>query len=143
MTDNEITTFTEINDGNLEKIAALIGQTGLGKPTNIGLPRLAIEQMADNDDGDRLPKGEFRVRSGDQNIYIKTPVVRLYARYFSYGAYNTENPKDSIQTVMKPSLKEEFPDSKGGLKCGKLTKDEVEALPKNSPKLALQKSIKC
>ena len=144
MTDTNLTTVEDLNSISTENLAAMMGQVGLGKPVNAGIPRLAIEQMAENDEGERLPKGNIRLRVDGVDYYFdKDPLVRLYARYFAYDAFNAENPKESPRTVMKPSLKDDFPDSKGGNKCGKLSAQEVDALPKDSSLLAAQKAIKC
>ena len=143
MAETSLTTLEDLNTLGVENLTAMIGQAGMGKPANVGIPRLAIEQMADNDDGDKLPKGEYRLRIEDKDYYIKNPTVRFYVRYFSYDSFNSESPKDSPRTVLKPSLKDEFPDSKGGNKCGKLTTQEIEALPESSKLKVAQKSIKC
>lgn len=144
MTDTNLTTVEDLNKISTENLAAMIGQVGLGKPVNSGIPRFAIEQMAENDEGERLPKGSYRLKVDGEDYYFDgDPLVRLYVRYFAYDAFNADNPKESPRTVMKPSLKEDFPDSKGGMKCGKLTPQEIEALPKDSSLLAAQKAIKC
>tara|TARA_R110000824_G_scaffold627_10_gene3929 strand:- start:1121 stop:1957 length:837 start_codon:yes stop_codon:yes gene_type:complete len=133
----------EINEENLAKIAAMIGQTDTSRPAAAGLPRLAIEQQNETSEGDVLPKGSFRLRMGDQSIYAKELEVRLFVRYYSYDLWNNENPELSIRTVLAPSLSDDFPDTSGGNKCGKLSKDEVANLSSNSIEHARQKSIKC
>jgi len=134
----------EVNDENLARIAAMIGQVDTSRPeAAAGLPRLAIEQQNENKEGDTLPKGSFRLRVGDKNVYSKEIEARFFVRYYSYDLWNQENPEDSIRTVLAPSLSDDFPDTSGGNKCGKLAKDEIANLSTNSLEHAIQKSIKC
>ena len=67
----------------------------------------------------------------------------MFVRYYSYDLWNQSSPEDSIRTVLAPSLSDDFPDTSGGMKCGKLSKQEVEGLAPNSLEHAKQKSIKC
>ena len=134
----------EVNEENLAKVAAMIGQVDNSRPeVAAGLPRLAIEQQNENKEGDTLPKGSFRLRVGDQTVYSKEIEARFFVRYYSYDLWNQENPEDSIRTVLAPSLSDDFPDTSGGNKCGKLAKDEIANLSTNSLEHAIQKSIKC
>ena len=45
-------TMDDLNEENMAKLAAMVGQTETRATTTQGLPRLAIEQQADNDDGE-------------------------------------------------------------------------------------------
>ena len=140
---SDIITMEDLNEENMAKLAAMVGQTETRATTTQGLPRLAIEQQADNDDGEPLPKGSFRIRLDNSTVYAKEITVRMFVRYFSYDLWNQNSPEDSIRTVLAPSLSDDFPDTSGGMKCGKLSKQEVENLAPNSLEHAKQKSIKC
>ena len=131
-----------IGDSDFAKIAQSFGQDD-GPAENARLPRLAIEQSSDDDEGNRLPKGDFRLRAEGSTFYLKKPQVRLFIRVFGYDVYNATEGEWGCRTVLKPSLKDEFLDTDGGLKCGKLSKAEVDALEATSIEKALQKSIKC
>jgi hypothetical protein len=121
-------TMDDLNEENMAKLAAMVGQTETRATTTQGLPRLAIEQQADNDDGEPLPKGSFRIRLDNSTVYAKEITVRMFVRYYSYDLWNQNSPEDSIRTVLAPSLSDDFPDTSGGMKCGKLSKQEVEGL---------------
>ena len=136
-------TMDDLNEENMAKLAAMVGQTETRATTTQGLPRLAIEQQADNDDVEPLPKGSFRIRLDNSTVYAKEITVRIFVRYYSYDLWNQNSPEDSIRTVLAPSLSDDFPDTSGGMKCGKLSKQEVEGLAPNSLEHAKQKSIKC
>lgn len=140
---SDMITMDDLNEENMAKLAAMVGQTETRSNVQQGLPRLAIEQQADNDDGEPLPKGSFRIRLDNNTVYAKEITVRMFVRYYSYDLWNQQSPEDSIRTVLAPSLSDDFPDTSGGMKCGKMNKQEVEALSTNSLEHAKQKSIKC
>jgi len=140
---SDMITMDDLTEENMAKLAAMVGQTETRSNVQQGLPRLAIEQQADNDDGEPLPKGSFRIRLDNNTVYAKEITVRMFVRYYSYDLWNQQSPEDSIRTVLAPSLSDDFPDTSGGMKCGKLNKQEVEALSTNSLEHAKQKSIKC
>ena len=140
---SDMITMDDLTEENMAKLAAMVGQTETRSNVQQGLPRLAIEQQADNDDGEQLPKGSFRIRLDNNTVYAKEITVRMFVRYYSYDLWNQQSPEDSIRTVLAPSLSDDFPDTSGGMKCGKLNKQEVEALSTNSLEHAKQKSIKC
>lgn len=140
---SDMITMDDLNEENMAKLAAMVGQTETRSNVQQGLPRLAIEQQADNDDGEPLPKGSFRIRLDNNTVYAKEITVRMFVRYYSYDSWNQQSPEDSIRTVLAPSLSDDFPDTSGGMKCGKLNKQEVEALSTNSLEHAKQKNIKC
>ena len=140
---SDMITMDDLTEENMAKLAAMVGQTETRSNVQQGLPRLAIEQQADNDDGEPLPKGSFRIRLDNDTVYAKEITVRMFVRYYSYDLWNQQSPEDSIRTVLAPSLSDDFPDTSGGMKCGKLNKQEVEALSTNSLEHAKQKSIKC
>ncbi len=140
---SDMITMDDLTEENMAKLAAMVGQTETRSNVQQGLPRLAIEQQADNDDGEPLPKGSFRIRLDNNTVYAKEITVRMFVRYYSYDLWDQQSPEDSIRTVLAPSLSDDFPDTSGGMKCGKLNKQEVEALSTNSLEHAKQKSIKC
>ena len=140
---SDMITMDDLNEENMAKLAAMVGQTETRSNVQQGLPRLAIEQQADNDDGEPLPKGSFRIRLDNNTVYAKEITVRMFVRYYSYDLWNQNSPEDSVRTVLSPSLSDDFPDTSGGMKCGKLNKQEVEALSTNSLEHAKQKSFKC
>jgi hypothetical protein len=140
---SDMITMDDLTEENMAKLAAMVGQTETRSNVQQGLPRLAIEQQADNDDGEPLPKGSFRIRLDNNTVYAKEITVRMFVRYYSYDLWNQQSPEDSIRTVLAPSLSDDFPDTSGGMKCGKLNKQEFEALSTNSLEHAKQKSIKC
>lgn len=140
---SDMITMDDLNEENMAKLAAMVGQTEKRSNVQQGLPRLAIEQQTDDDDGEPLPKGSFRIRLDNNTVYAKEITVRIFVRWYSYDMYNKVKPEESIRTVLASSLSDDFPDTSGGNKCGKLSKQEVEALPPNSLEFARQKNIKC
>lgn len=140
---SDMITMDDLNEENMAKLAAMVGQTQVRSNVQQGLPRLAIEQQADDDDGEPLPKGSFRIRLDNNTVYAKEITVRIFVRWYSYDMYVKDKPEETIRTVLASSLSDDFPDTSGGNKCGRLSKQEVEALPPNSLEFARQKNIKC
>ena len=140
-----MTDLVKIDDieANMAKIAEMIGQKDTSNSNaSQGYPRLAIEQQNENTNGDVLPKGSYRFKVSGKSVYTKDVEVRFFVRYYGYDFYNNENPEESVRTVLQPSLSDDFPDTAGGDRCGKLSKDEVAALPANSIEHARQKNLK-
>ena len=130
-----------LNEQDFENLAKLTGQDDFAKEERI--PRLSIEQSSDDNDGNPVPRGKYRLWVDGSNYYMDTPVVRLFLRMFGYSVYDPSENRFANRTVLKPSLRDVFPDIQGGDKCGKLSRDEMETLADNSIEKALQKSIRC
>ena len=139
---SNVISLDNLNNENMAKVAAMIGQTSTAPSGVTGFPRLAIEQQNENDAGDVLPKGSFRLKTGEKTLYSKELEVRFFVRYYSYDLWNNTNPDLSVRTVLQPSLSDNFPDTSGGEKCGKLSKDEIASLQKTSIEFTKQSNIK-
>ena len=148
MTDQEVATtnedqgmlpFEEMSEADIRKLAG-------GHDQNGGLTRLSINHAAEAEDGTALPRGKWMIQDPEQDgktIFADEVIVQLLAKRFSYSVWDNDENKFSVQTVHTSSLNEIFYDSAGGYKCGKLSKDEIEALPKKSPEAVAQAAIKC
>jgi len=139
--ENILVVPENINDQDFEKFAKAIGQDDFSQADRI--PRLSIEQSTDDNEGNTIPRGKYRLWVDNSTYYINNPTVRLFLRMFSYSVYDQSENRFSNRTILKPSLKDAFPDTAGGLKCGKLGREEIDSLGDNSIEKALQKSIRC
>ena len=124
--DNVIVIPDNINDQEFEKLAKATGQDDFSQADRI--PRLSIEQSSDDSEGNSIPRGKYRLWIDNSTYYINNPTVRLFLRMFGYSVYDQSENRFSNRTVLKPSLKDAFPDTTGGLKCGKLGREEIESL---------------
>jgi len=138
--DNVLVIVPE-NLDEFENIAKATGQDDFAQSERI--PRLSIEQSVDDSEGNPIPRGKYRLKVDNTTYYMNTPVVRFFLRMFGYSVYDVNENRFSNRTVLKPSLRDAFPDITGGLKCGKLGREEIESLSDTSIEKALQKSIRC
>jgi len=138
--DNELVVIPK-NLDEFENIAKVTGQDDFAQSERI--PRLSIEQSVDDSEGNPIPRGKYRLKIDNTTYYMNTPVVRFFLRMFGYSVYDVNENRFSNRTVLKPSLRDAFPDITGGLKCGKLGREEIESLSDTSIEKALQKSIRC
>lgn len=148
MTDQDITTSDDdqgvlaFEDMTPEDIRKLAG----GQEDREGLPRLSINHSAEAEDGTSLPRGKWMIRDPEQDgktIFADDVIVQFLVKRFSYAVWDNDENKFSVQTVHTSSMNEIFYDSAGGYKCGKLSKPEIEALPKKSAEAVAQAAIKC
>ena len=62
---------------------------------------------------------------------------------FTYSRWDAEQGTFGSQTIQAPNLSADFYDTEGGIRCGRLTKDQADGLAKDSPEMMLHKSVKC
>jgi len=144
----ELTTMNTSLPENLGKLSAeemmkLTGQLD-HSTTKASISRLAINHATEDFEGNALPRGWFSMTTPpEEPVYGEKATMRVFMRTYSYFVWDNEASTFSCQTVQAPSFKTDFYDTEGGLKCGKLDYKALEALPKDSPEWAVQKSIKC
>jgi len=144
----EVTTMNTSLPENLDKLSTedmmrLTGQLD-HTVTKASISRLAINHATEDFDGNALPRGHFSLTTPPEGpVYGEKATMRVFMRTYSYFVWDNEAGAFSCQTVQAPSFSSDFYDTEGGLKCGKLDYKTIEALPKDSPEWAVQKSIKC
>jgi len=130
-----------------ETIMALIGQKDVSSTTESSqsfLPRLAIEYGTEDDEGNALPRGQWRVKNSlGQTVYMKEIVFRPFLRRYMYNVWDQAQQNFSSITIQAGSFGDKFYDNTGGLKCGKMSKKEYDNLPADDPERTLQDTIKC
>jgi len=130
-----------------ETVMALIGQKDVSSTAESNqsfLPRLAIEYSTEDDEGNALPRGQWRLKnSSGQTVYMKEIVFRPFLRRYMYNVWDQTQQNFSSITIQAGSFGDKFYDNTGGLKCGKLSKQELDALPTDDPERTLQANIKC
>ena len=118
---NDLATLDNINLENLDEAAlmALTGQggapaTGSGK----GLPRLSINYTDEDDDGNSLPKGHWKLMLDGRFVYAEKLTLRPFSRMYTYSHWDQEESVFISQSIQTASLGDKFPDSIGTEKCG-------------------------
>jgi hypothetical protein len=145
MTKNEIANFDSLSK---EQIMRLTGQEDdSGGSQSVMLPRLAINRVGEDDDGNKLEVGTYKIYDpvSEQPVYSKKsngPVkLRPFIRSYQYMQYNPDENNYSNKSIIFKSWKDEAIDINGGVKCGKVPFKEIETLSREDQ--AKQKQIKC
>ena len=143
---NDLATLDNINLENLDEAAlmALTGQggapaTGSGK----GLPRLSINYTDEDDDGNSLPKGHWKLMLDGRFVYAEKLTLRPFSRMYTYSHWDQEESVFISQSIQTASLGDKFPDSIGTEKCGRLPKNIEAELAATDPRLLLSREVVC
>ena len=137
--DSFIAALDSGTDSDLRKMS---GQDD-GETPKMGLPRLTINYDAENDDGVTLKRGTWRIWNGSAPVYAEKVHIRPLMRTFEWSHWDQEERPFSCKSIQKPKLSGEFPDSLGGNKCGRLSKDEENSMSPDDPRVLLSKSVSC
>lgn len=132
-----------------DEVDALMQMTGQGtvQKEKVGLPRLNINYDAETEDGRPLTRGVWKMYFDGRFIYASDVVVRPLLRTFEYSMWDPELNEGrggfAAKSVQKTSFGGSFPDSSGGNKCGRLTRDEENALEKDDPAYINSRAVVC
>ena len=111
---NDLTTIDGIELAELANILGTETSSG-GGDTLVRVPKLDHQHAADDDDGNPMPRGEFRLHMPDQIVYAKTVRFRPLASHVQYFLW--ENDKLVKSRALK-NMREEARDTAGGIACG-------------------------
>ena len=126
-----------------QAIMQITGQADSNSKPQMGLPRLNINYKEETDDGVPLKRGTWSVWNGKAMVYADAVQMQPLLRMYEWSVWDQEEGKFSSKSIQKPKLAGEFPDSTGGNKCGRLSKEEVDAMSQDDPRALLSKSVKC
>ena len=76
-------------------------------------------------------------------IYADKVSFRPILRTFEYSVWDQESGTFSSKSVQKPTLSGMFPDTTGGNKCGRLTREEEDRLPKDDIAYLNSRAVVC
>ncbi len=144
MINDELNTFlTAFDSGDESSLMEMSGQADGDSKPKMGLPRLTINYETETDDGTLLPRGAWRIWNGSGVVYADDVQIRPLLRTFEWSVWDQEEGRFSCKSVQKNKLGGEFPDTLGGNKCGRLSKQEEEALSPDDPQVLLSRSVNC
>tara|TARA_E500000081_G_scaffold151751_1_gene182600 strand:- start:1045 stop:1899 length:855 start_codon:yes stop_codon:yes gene_type:complete len=144
MINDDLNNFlTAFDEGNEKALMELSGQADGDSKPKMGLPRLTINYEQETDDGISLPRGAWRIWNGSGVVYADDVQIRPLLRTFEWSVWDQEEGRFSCKSVQKNKLGGEFPDTLGGNKCGRLSKQEEEALTPDDPQVLLSRSVNC
>ena len=124
---------------------ALMEATGqsTGGNRQVGLPRININYDAEDEDGKSLTRGEWKIMYEGKMVYAPSVDIQILLRTYEYSVWDQETGSFSNKSVQKTLLSGDFPDSLGGNKCGRLTRDQEDALSKDDPAYLHSRSVVC
>jgi len=142
---NKVSAVPSLKTMSIQEIAALTGQNDTSLESNQGLPRFSINHSEEDNEGRNIPRGQFSLKIPELSTmaYAKEAELRIFCRFYTYSRWDVAENTFGCQTIQAPSLSADFYDTEGNFRCGRLTKSEVDNLPKDSPELTLHKSVKC
>ncbi len=130
---------------NNDDMEAFMEASGQGGNTNrqVGLPRLNINYDTETEDGQTLPRGSWKMYLDGRFIYAETVTIRFILRMFEYSLWDQETGTFASKSVQNPTFSGMFPDTVGGNKCGRLTRDEENAMDKDDPAYLASRAVVC
>jgi len=127
---------------NDEALMAASGQN-VKQTGQKGLPRININYDAETEDGKTLPRGSWKMYMDGRFIYADEVILRPILRTFEYSVWDQESGSFSSRSVQKTVLSGMFPDTVGGNKCGRLTREEEDRLPKDDVAYLNSRAARC
>ena len=139
---NAIAIPTDISSLSDTELMKLTGQLDNSNQEGSVLSRLSINYQTEDENDNPLPRGQFTLKVDGDAVYSKSATFRPFIRMFAYS-YWDNSEEVFTSSVQRPSLGDQFPDSHGTYKCGKLSREELETLADGDPQRVIQSSIKC
>jgi len=145
--DNDLDSIVAaMSSNNVEEMMKLTGQGG-AVTERVGLPRLNINYDQETDDGHNLTRGDWKMYLDGRFIFAREVKLRAMLRTYEYSMWDAEANEGkggfSCKSVQKTSFGGMFPDTQGGNKCGRLTRDEEDALDKDDPRYLTSRAVVC
>ena len=135
-----------LQNDNTDELKKLTGQ-GEGGGDRVGLPRLGINYDQETEDGNPLTRGHWKIMVDGEFLYAPEVKIQSLMRMFEYSMWDAEANEGrggfSCKSVQKPSFGGTFPDTEGGNKCGRLTRDEEEKLDQQDPAYLKSRAVIC
>lgn len=123
------------------EIAALTGQD-VAQEYVASFGYLGVNREVEDDDGNRLPVGVFRVLHNGISAFAPTVRFRPFLNTFQYSIYDGEEQKYVRSSIYTTDIfAKEIPDNAGGNKCGKVSRKDFEKL--TEAEQDAQKKIRC
>lgn len=139
MTKNELANISSMTD---EQIMKAIGQDD-GTSSGDGIPRLSINRNPEDDNGNKLPVGEYSVfdTTIGKVAYGKPVTFRPFLSGMQYMNYSPDKGEYVNRSIIFFSHKDEAIDMLGGVNCGKVPyKDRDQLTPEQQVE---QRTIRC
>jgi len=139
MLGNELVNLDTMSN---EEIMKAIGQDS-GSEAGPSVPRLGINRNPEDDSGNRLPMGSYFLYDStiSENVYGLPVTFRPFISAMQYMHFDPAKNEYVNRSIIFTNWKDEAIDLQGGIKCGKVTRKEMEDLTPEQQ--AVQKQIRC
>ena len=133
---NEVTNISNLSP---EKVMAMIGQDSAPTTT---LATMRTNREPEDDDGNKLPMGSFRIDNSSVGTIFGKPVFfRPLYTAMQYKKYDENNEDNNYKSIMFTSWTDEIPDTNGTQRCGSIPRKKREGL--SQQEIDEQDKIKC
>ena len=133
---NEVTNISNLSP---EKVMAMIGQDSAPTTT---LATMRTNREPEDDDGNKLPMGSFRIDNSSVGTIFGKPVFfRPLYTAMQYKKYDENNEDNNYKSIMFTSWSDEIPDTNGTQRCGSIPRKKREGL--SQQEIDEQDKIKC
>ncbi len=124
LSTNLPTSFEGVSDSEL------MAATGQGEEYGLGLPSLRVNYDDEDDDGNKIPRGQWVLYCDGGPIFAPNVDFRVIYATYQYSHYDAEEGKTISKSAHFMDFREEVYDTAGGMKCGKLPRKTFETLSK-------------
>ena len=129
------TTLPAVSAEKANDVAVLLGAKEAPAPTQSRLPKLKVNSMRKDEQGRKIPEGQFTLQGdGIEPVYAEKVTIRVLSQLFQWLHYDPEENKVANKTLMIPNFRHEARDMKGGLRCGKPTSRVLREASKEEQK---------
>lgn len=123
--------INNIDNLSSDKLISLLGQDTDSGGSILG--RLSINYSSEDDDGNLIKRGLFKVETKDKTVYAEKVSFRPFLNTFQYKKYDGDNEENTYKSVMFTSWSDAKPDTNGTDACGSVPKalrDDLDAVAK-------------
>jgi len=146
MNNNMDALVSALQNDDTEELKKLTGQGG-GGGDRVGLPRLSINYDQETDTGSPLTRGDWKIFIDGEFLYAPEVKIQPLMRTFEYSMWDSTMNEGkggfSCKSVQKPGFGGTFPDTEGGNKCGRLSREEEEKLDQQHPAYLKSRAVIC
>lgn len=112
--------INNIDNLSADKVMSMLGQDAEGGGSTLG--RLSINYASEDDDGNLIKRGLFKVETKEHTVYSEKVSFRPFLNTFQYKKYDGDNEENTYKSVMFTSWTDAKPDTNGTDSCGSVPK---------------------
>lgn len=112
--------INNIDNLSADKVMSMLGQDAEGGGSTLG--RLSINYASEDDDGNLIKRGLFKVETKEHTVYAEKVSFRPFLNTFQYKKYDGDNEENTYKSVMFTSWTDAKPDTNGTDSCGSVPK---------------------